>query len=158
MKRIYKLLICLFALAIVAMPLAEAAHAATASTSAASLDGRMLSLINKDRAKSGLKPLMADGSLRSGALKHSQDMAAKRFLSHTSPTYGTFAQRAKASGAKVSAENVALYGSVEGAHAGMMGSSAHRANIMNAAYTRAGIGIVYNPAKGGYYITQWFGR
>ena len=131
----------------------------SSTTSAAtSLESKMISLINEDRAKEGLKPLRADSSLRAGALKHSQDMAANKFFSHTSPTYGTFSQRAKASGASVSAENLSLNGSVERAHASLMGSTGHRKNIMNASYTRVGIGIVYSSQKGGYYITQWFGR
>ena len=116
----------------------------------------MLSMINEDRADAGLKPLKADSGLRSGALKHSQDMAKNNFFSHTSPTNGTFSQRA--SGAGASAENIAMYGSVAKAHAGLMGSEGHRKNLMNASYTRIGIGIVYNSSKGAYYITQWFGR
>ena len=131
---------------------------ASSVSSASSLEGRMINLINEDRAAEGLKPLRADSSLRTGAMKHSQDMAANSFFSHTSPTYGTFSERAKASGASVSAENLSLNGSVERAHASLMGSAGHRANIMNANYTRVGIGIVYSSQKGGYYITQWFGR
>lgn len=130
----------------------------SSASSVSSLEGRMISLINEDRAKEGLNPLRADSALRAGAMKHSQDMAANNFFSHTSPTYGSFSQRAKASGASVSAENLSLNGSVERAHAGLMGSSGHRANIMNANYTRVGIGVVYSSQKGGYYITQWFGR
>ncbi len=131
---------------------------ASSVSSASSLESRMISLINEDRAAEGLNPLRADSSLRAGAMKHSQDMAANNFFSHTSPTYGTFSERAKASGASVSAENLSLNGSVERAHASLMGSAGHRANIMNSNYTRVGIGIVYSSQKGGYYITQWFGR
>lgn len=129
------------------------ASTASGNTSA---ESQMLSMINEDRADAGLKPLKADSSLRSGALKHSQDMAKNNFFSHTSPTNGTFSQRA--SGAGASAENIAMYGSVAKAHAGLMGSEGHRKNLMNANYTRIGIGIVYNSSKGAYYITQWFGR
>src|SRR5689334_6349298 len=132
MKRLNKLLASLFAFAVVAMSLTPLANAAASTGSSASLESKMISLINQERSKAGLKALSADSSLRAGALKHSQDMSAKNFFSHTSPTYGTFAQRAKASGARVSAENLALNGSVEKAHAGLMGSSDHKANIMNA--------------------------
>ena len=157
MKRFHKLMLAITALAIAAMimmPMAEAAAAGSTS----SPESKMLQMINRDRASAGLKPLRVDSSLRAGALRHSQDMAANNFLSHTSPKNGTFAQRAKAAKASVSAENISLNGSAERAHAGMMGSSAHRANIMNANYTRVGIGIVYSAKKGGYYITEWFGR
>lgn len=156
MKRLNKLLISVFAFAVVAMSMMPAVHAASAGSAAS--DSKMISLINQERGKAGLKALTADSTLKAGALKHSQDMSAKNFFSHTSPTYGTFAQRAKASGARVSAENLALNGSVEGAHASLMNSPDHRANIMNPGYTRIGIGIVYSQSKGAYYITQWFGR
>ena len=129
---------------------------ASTNSGSTSAESQMLSMINEDRADAGLQPLRADSGLRSGALKHSQDMAKNNFFSHTSPTNGTFSQRASGTGA--SAENLAMYGSIAKAHASLMGSEGHRKNLMNASYTRIGIGIVYNSSKGAYYITQWFGR
>lgn len=128
------------------------------TSSSGSSESQMINLINQDRGKAGLKSVQNDSGLHAGALKHSQDMAKNNFFSHTSPTYGTFSQRAAASGARVSAENIALNGSVAGAEASFMGSDGHRANILNSSYTRVGVGIVYSSSKGGYYITQWFGR
>ena len=128
------------------------------TSSSGSSESQMISMINEDRGKAGLKALKSDSGLRAGALKHSQDMASNNFFSHTSPTYGTFSQRASASGAKASAENIALNGSVAKAEASFMTSDGHRANIMNSNYTRVGVGIVYSSSKGAYYITQWFGR
>jgi uncharacterized protein YkwD len=45
---------------------------------------------------------------------------------------------------------------MESAHTALMNSEGHRANILNSSFTRIGIGIVWNQAKGAYYITQWF--
>ena len=120
---------------------------------------KMINLVNQDRAANGLKPLVFDATLRLPALKHSQDMSQSSFFSHTSPNYGTFSQRLKASGVKYSSagENIAMYGSVEAAEVGFMNSAGHRANILGD-YTRIGIGIVYNQNKGVYYITQWFAK
>ena len=114
----------------------------------------MLSLVNQERTAAGLPALQMDAALLAEARKHSQDMAQNGFFSHTSPNRGSFSQRLKASGIanRGAGENIAKYGSIEKAHAGLMASEGHRANIMNANYTRAGIGIV--EVNGTYYITQ----
>ena len=120
----------------------------------------MIGLVNQARADAGLPALTFDATLRTPALKHSQDMSTNNFFSHTSPNYGDFSTRLKASGVKytTAGENLAMYGSVEAAHEGLMNSAGHRANILNANYTRVGIGIVYNQSRGVYYITQWFAK
>jgi uncharacterized YkwD family protein len=122
------------------------------------LEQQMISLVNKDRAANGLPALRFDAGLRAGALKHSQDMSANNYFSHTSPTYGSFSARIKASGVsyRTAGENIALYNNVEKAQAALMNSEGHRANILNPSFTRIGIGIVWNESKGAYYITQWF--
>jgi len=130
----------------------------SSASSHSQAEQQMIALINQERTAAGLPALTADSRLRSGALAHSQDMAANNFFSHTSPTKGSFSKRIKTLGISASAENIALYGSITKAHAALMASSGHRANIMNAAYTRVGIAVVYSQARHGYYITQWFGR
>ena len=131
-----------------------------ATGSMTSEESKMINLVNQERTNAGLNALVFDSTLRVPALKHSTDMSANNFFSHTSPTNGTFSERLKASGAKYTSagENLAMYGSVEKAHVGLMNSPGHRANIMNTNYTRIGIGIVYNQSKGAYYITQWFAK
>ena len=120
--------------------------------------GALFNAINYERTSRGLPALAADGCVTYVAQQRSTDMAVNNYFSHTSPTYGDFSTRLKASGVKYSTagENLAMYGSVEQAHTALMNSPDHRANIMNAKYTRIGIGIVYNGSKGAYYITQWF--
>ena len=122
------------------------------------LEQQMISLVNEDRAANGLPALRFDAGLRAGALKHSQDMSASNYFSHTSPNYGSFSARIQASGVsyRTAGENIALYNNVEKAQAALMNSEGHRANILNSSFTRIGIGIVWNESKGAYYITQWF--
>ena len=141
-------------------PTATAAPTTPVTGSMSADEQKMINLVNQDRANNGLKPVTFDATLRVPALKHSQDMSQNNFFSHTSPTYGTFSERLKASGVKYSTagENIAMYGSVEAAEVAFMNSEGHRANILNANYTRIGIGIVYNASKGSYYITQWFAK
>jgi uncharacterized protein YkwD len=123
-------------------------------------ESKMINLVNQERSAAGLTTYKFDSSLRAGALAHSQDMSANNYFSHTSPSQGDFSTRIRASGVSYTSagENIALYGSVEAAHTGLMNSPGHRANIMNATFTRVGIGIVYNQSKGAYYITQWFAK
>lgn len=120
----------------------------------------MIALVNEERQAAGLPALKLDTSLRAAARKHSKDMSDHDFFSHTSPTYGSFSARLKASGVSYSSagENIAKYTSVTSAHSGLMNSSGHRANILNEGYTRIGIGIVYNSSTKYYLITQWFAK
>ena len=45
-------------------------------------------LLNEDRARYGLSPLILDGELSNIARIKSQDMADNNYFAHTSPTYG----------------------------------------------------------------------
>ena len=82
-------------------------------------------------------------------------MKDKNYFSHTSPTYGTPFQMMKSFGItyKTAGENIARgYNTPESVVNGWMNSSGHRANILNATYTRIGVGYV----KDGNYWTQMF--
>lgn len=118
---------------------------------------QMLNLVNAERAKTGLRPLQADLTLTKLARMKSQDMIAKNYFSHQSPTYGSpFDLLATYKVAyRTAGENLAGNSSVPGAHTALMNSSGHRANILNSGYTKVGIGIV----SGGQYgmmFTQLF--
>jgi uncharacterized protein YkwD len=56
-------------------------------------------------------------------------------------------QRAGVTGWTSYGENVGYGGSVDQVHALFMGSSGHRANILNPSYSRAGIGVVHSGGK-----------
>lgn len=60
------------------------------------LEKKIHTLINKERAKKGLKPLLWDGSLHRIARKYSQDMVQRNFFSHDDPDGRTFYDRYKA--------------------------------------------------------------
>ncbi|HEY3368866.1 MAG TPA: CAP domain-containing protein [Symbiobacteriaceae bacterium] len=118
---------------------------------------QMLTSVNGERAKAGLAPLQADPALTKVARLKSQDMAANHYFSHQSPTYGSPFDMMKKFGItyRTAGENIAGNPSVAGAHTSLMNSPGHRANILNAKYTKVGIGIV----KGGQYgmmFTQEF--
>ena len=126
----------------------------------ASLERSMVRKVNAAREAEGLPPLEVSSVLRSNARAHSADMADNDFFSHTSPTRGTFSARVNASGISYygAGENIAYNSSVSSAHSQLMGSSGHRANILNTDFTHIGIGIEWDEEEGVFYITQWFAK
>ena len=112
-------------------------------------------LVNVERAKYGLSALSADGELSRIARYKSQDMRDKGYFSHESPTYGSPFQMLKSFGVsyRSAGENIAYgYATPEKVVNAWMNSEGHRANILNASYTRLGVGYV---ASGDYW-TQLF--
>lgn len=120
---------------------------------------KMLSLVNAERAKAGKSALSFDAQLTYWARAKSQDMIDKSYFAHQSPTYGNAADMLRSAGIAFTAcgENIARYGTLEKAHEGLMSSPGHRANILNGAMTRVGIGVARDSA-GNFYVTQIFVR
>ncbi len=121
------------------------------------LEAKMLELVNEERTSRGLKPLQADPEMTVVGRAHSKDMFARGYFAHYTPEGTDPFQRMDAAGVKYRAagENLALAQTVEMAHRNLMNSPGHKANILNPAYGRLGIGI----QDGGYYglmISQEF--
>jgi uncharacterized protein YkwD len=114
-----------------------------------SLEIAMLDMINKERIKAGVKPLKMDPALVPLARTQSNDMFRRGYFSHVNPEGKDPFQRMKDSSIQFTAagENLALAQTVEIAHRNLMNSPGHRANILNPAYGRVGIGIM----DGGFY-------
>lgn len=118
---------------------------------------QMVSLVNQERTSQGLKALAVDMRLVKAARMKSMDMIKNNYFGHQSPVYGSPFDLLKSQGItyRTAGENLAGNSSVTNAHTGLMNSSGHRANILNANFTKIGIGII----KGGPYglmITQEF--
>ncbi len=122
----------------------------------------MIRLVNQDRTRWGLPPLMVDPRLVRIARAHSRDMAVNGYFGHTSPRQGTLATRLQAADypAVWCGENIAEADSIAGAEADLMRSPGHRANILAVEATHLGIGIIARPAGTGthWLITQEFAR
>ncbi|RJS59453.1 CAP domain-containing protein [Bacillus sp. PK3_68] len=116
---------------------------------------QVIDLTNNERQKAGLQPLKADSELSSVARKKSEDMLAKNYFSHTSPTYGSPFDMMKKFGItyRTAGENIAK-GQRTPAEVvkAWMESPGHRANILNKDYTHIGVGYVEN----GNIWTQMF--
>lgn len=135
---------------------AKVQPAAPVSTSASAQQQEMLGYINSARAEANLSPLTLDSELCQGAYLKSQDMAVNGYFSHTSPTYGSPFDMMKGLGItyRTAAENIARNGSVSGAHKALMNSSGHKANILNPAFNKIGLGFYQKGSD--VFVTQWF--
>jgi uncharacterized protein YkwD len=125
---------------------------------------RAFELINAERQRRGLRPLVMDGSLTRLARYHSENMARGGFLSHTDKQGLDLRGRADAIGLhnwKAIAENIAYNQGYNDPTAfaveRWMISEKHRENVLNDEYTHAGVGVV-RASDGTYYFTQVFMR
>lgn len=127
----------------------------TVDANASNYEQEVVRLVNQIRAENGLGALTYDWELSRVARYKSQDMKDKNYFSHTSPTYGSPYQMMKSFGItyRTAGENIAKgYATPQAVVDAWMNSPGHRANILNATYTRIGVGYV---ASGNYW-TQMF--
>lgn len=117
---------------------------------------QMLALINSERDKKGVKPLIADSRLVKAARLKSQDMIDNDYFAHESAKYGTPSELVAAQGVSYHyvGENLAVSGTVQQAHRGLMGSPGHRQNILNPKFRLIGIGII--KGRRGVTVSQEF--
>ena len=116
---------------------------------------QVLDLVNNERAKNGLSALEWSSELAVVARAHSQDMLERGFFSHTNPDGQSPFDRMRAAGIsyRTAGENIAA-GQRTPAEVveAWMNSEGHRANILNASYTKLGVGYV---SGNGAYSTYW---
>lgn len=120
----------------------------------------MLDLINQERAKAGVGQLKVDPQLQKMAQVKSDEMVAKSYFSHTSPTYGSPFDMMKTFGISFTSagENIAGNSSVDAAHTALMNSPEHKANILNSSFTYIGIGITSSSTYGKIFAQDFIGR
>ncbi|WP_052447264.1 CAP domain-containing protein [Clostridium polynesiense] len=132
------------------------------------VENRVLELVNAERAKAGLNPVVFNDKLRQASRYKSNEMLQYNYFSHNSPytnspmevvkgfghSYNTIGENIWMMGASNSA---ALRTSVtaEKIVSSWMNSSGHRANILNNSFTKMGIGIVSGD-NGKSYAAQIF--
>ncbi len=130
----------------------DSAKAAAYALSA--YEKEIVTLVNKERAKAGLKALAVDNNLSKVARMKSEDMYKLKKMSHTG-TYGSPFDMMKRFGIKYrsAGENIARgYRTPKEVMKGWMSSPGHRANILNRKYTHIGVGHV---ASGNYWTQQF---
>ncbi|MCX8074502.1 MAG: CAP domain-containing protein [Clostridia bacterium] len=120
----------------------------------------VLRLINEARAKEGLPALIMDSKLLYLSRLKAQDMVAKNYFSHTSPTYGDPFTMMKNNGVtyKTAGENIAGNPSISGAVEAWMNSPGHRKNILSTSYNYIGVGVVKSSVYGYVFVTMFIGK
>ena len=122
-----------------------------------SVEEEVVRLVNAERQKNGLSPLTLDWELSRVARYKSQDMRDRGYFSHQSPTYGSPFDMMRSFGIsyRTAGENIAKgYRSAAEVVSAWMNSSGHRANILNAGFTKIGVGYV---ADGNYWTQMFIG-
>ena len=117
---------------------------------------QVVSLVNAERAKEGLSPLTLETDMTNAAMVRAKEIQTS--FSHTRPDGTSFATALKEAGVSYqrSGENIAWgQKTPEIVVNAWMNSSGHRANIMNANFTRIGVGYLTN-ASGTPYWVQLF--
>lgn len=118
------------------------------ATAVSSFEDEVVTLVNAERAKRGLRPLVHRADVKNVAEKKAMDMINSNYFSHTSPNYGSPFNMLKTFGIsyRSAGENIAKgQRSPREVMNAWMNSSGHRANILNAKYNGIGVGY-YNGA------------
>ncbi len=152
----------LAALAITAAPAqaCKGAHTQLRAGNAAKVEKATVCLLNRHRAKAGLRKLRAHRKLRAAARGHSQDMVSRGYFEHDSPSGDTLFTRAERVGYLTDsvrswalAENIAFGEGRDGTAARIvrtwMNSSVHRNNILLSSLRHAGVGLANGTPTGG---------
>jgi uncharacterized protein YkwD len=146
------------------------AHLTPSAAHAAKVRAATVCLVNRQRARHGLRRLRTHRSLAHAARNYARQMVAQRFFAHVSPAGSTMPQRIKRTNYLRSAhgwtlgENIA-WGSGRSATpaqivSAWMRSPGHRRNILDPRYRELGIGIAIGAPTGGSgatYVNE-FGR
>jgi uncharacterized protein YkwD len=112
--------------------------------SSAAAEQEFSAMVNAHRATIGCPALVWDARVAEVAARHSRDMAARAFFSHTNPDGQDPWARLAAAGIRYSTggENIAWgQSSASEAFRSWMNSAPHRRNIENCALTHHGVGV-----------------
>jgi uncharacterized protein YkwD len=125
-------------------------------TSDAGSEPRLFALINQERVKAGLPPLLYDERLALAARKHTQLMVHEDTLSHQLDGEESLQLRVSDENVRCDhdGENIALDSDLEVAHTMLMQSPHHRENILGPQFNSVGVGIVKSDDL--IYITEDF--
>lgn len=121
-----------------------------------------LALINQYRQQNGLQPLSLSSTLTTAAQLHSEDMARRDYVSHTTPEGKTFVDRIREAGYTYTTclgENIAAgYSTAQAVFEAWKNSQGHNQNMLNPCFKAIGIGLAYSASsRYQWYWTTDFG-
>lgn len=126
------------------------------ATDKSTFASQVVTLVNKERAKAGLKALTVHEKLTGMAVDKAKDMNDNKYFDHTSPTHGSPFDMMKKYGISYgyAGENIAMgQRTPEEVMKSWMNSEGHRKNIMSANFTMIGVGY-YN----GYWVQEFISQ
>ncbi|WNF24158.1 CAP domain-containing protein [Mesobacillus jeotgali] len=132
--------------------------ATPSGTELSAFEAKVIDLTNEQRRKNGLQNLQPDTALSNVAQEKSNDMQAKNYFSHTSPTYGSPFDMMRDFGVSynTAGENIAMgQQSAEEVVNAWMNSEGHRKNILSPNYTHIGVG---HTTQGNYWTQMFIGK
>ncbi len=132
--------------------------ATPSGTELSAFEAKVIDLTNEQRRKNGLPNLQPDTALSNVAQEKSNDMQAKNYFSHTSPTYGSPFDMMRDFGVSYNSagENIAMgQQSAEEVVNAWMNSEGHRKNILSPNYTHIGVG---HTTQGNYWTQMFIGK
>lgn len=119
---------------------------------------QLFDLTNAARMQHGLPILEWEEPLRETARKHSEDMAANNYFSHTNPEGESPFDRMQDDGItfRMAGENLAAgQPSSIFAHEGLMNSTGHRENILNDGFRQLAVGVAFSEDAQPYYTENF---
>jgi len=122
----------------------------------------LLEMVNQERVKRGLPPLIENSLLEKSAYLKAKDMLEKGYFSHYSPEGISAWDWFKLVGYnfKFAGENLAIgFLDSKEVHEALMNSLSHRENILNSAYREVGISVLKGKFQGNevYVVVEHFG-
>jgi uncharacterized protein YkwD len=131
----------------------------TAQSSAATLAGAALCLVNQERTSRGLKPLRSNRRLARAAFGHARDMNQRGYFSHDSANGGSFVDRIRRAGYVAGrflpdlGEDLAWgsgdLGTPRAIVQSWMQSPPHRRNILDPDFRDGGMGVDFGDPGAG---------
>jgi uncharacterized YkwD family protein/spore coat assembly protein SafA len=122
------------------------------------VEQQVLTIVNQERAKTGLKPLQMDWELQRVARTKACDMATTGYFSHQSPDYGSPFEMMKQYGIsyRTAGENIAKgQTSPQSVMDSWMNSQGHRENILKNDFTHIGVGYCQ---QGNHWVQMFIGK
>jgi uncharacterized YkwD family protein/spore coat assembly protein SafA len=122
------------------------------------VEQQVLSIVNQERSKAGIKPLQMDWELQRVARTKACDMATTGYFSHQSPDYGSPFEMMKQYGIsyRTAGENIAKGQTTPSeVMQSWMNSSGHRQNILKSDFTHIGIGYC---EQGNHWVQMFIGK
>lgn len=121
------------------------------------MEAEAFEVLNADRLKNGLDPLVYNEALTRLARSYAADMIERRFFAHDNPEGLTPFDRMRLNGISYlyAGENLAINDTVRAAQAAFMNSPTHRENVLHSRFTEVGVGVLTAP-NGKIYVVQEF--